>query len=142
MKTIRPRSIAMARLVAIVAVAAALLAACGNGAGGDARRSRAEDPEAVIHIEGLAFEPKALTIAAGASVTWTNGDGVLHTVTSGKQGKQGAPGVSQGRPAEPDGLFDRTLQEKQRFIFTFREPGVYSFYCDIHRQMSGEIVVS
>ena len=34
-----------------------------------------------VEIEGFAFGPDVVTVAAGASVTWTNLDGTAHTVT-------------------------------------------------------------
>ena len=32
---------------------------------------------------GKFFEPETLTVSKGSTVTWTNGDSTLHTVTSG-----------------------------------------------------------
>src|SRR5690625_4498759 len=52
--------------------------AAGNGDGGD------EEPAAdEVSIANLAFGPSNLTVETGTTVTWTNRDNVIHTVTSG-----------------------------------------------------------
>lgn len=132
------------RAAALAAVAAMSLAACGGSESGDGSNAapRREGRAASVTVESLSFDPKTLEVASGTEVTWTNADTVAHTVTSGIQGEQGAPGVSEDEPAQPDGVFDGDLTEEgEAFSFTFDEAGTYSYYCDIHRQMTGEIVV-
>ena len=35
-----------------------------------------------VFIQGMAFNPSTITVAAGTTITWTNKDGFAHTVTS------------------------------------------------------------
>lgn len=82
-----------------------------------------------VAIQGFLFDPEELTVAAGASVTWVNGDEILHTVTGG------APGEETGR-------FDGQLPAAgDRFSFTFEQVGSYAYFCSRHHHMRGVIVV-
>lgn len=134
------RSSVVARRARICLVAVALLsAACG----GDAVESAGAeaDPRAVT-IEGIAFEPDELTVSTGDTVVWTNKDDVDHTVTSGEAGDQGVPGVDEGTPAKPNGLFDDALARAgSTSSFTFEEPGTYLYFCRVHAAMKGVITV-
>jgi plastocyanin len=119
------------------------LAACGGdeAAPRDGAGQQSADG-ARVGVQGLSFEPATLEVPVGTTVSWTNDDSVAHTVTSGTQGEQGAPGVTEGKAPEPDGTFDGDLEaERDEFEFTFDEAGTYPYYCDIHRQMTGEVVV-
>ncbi|HEX2295969.1 MAG TPA: plastocyanin/azurin family copper-binding protein [Actinomycetota bacterium] len=129
---------ALRRLAIVTVLAAAVLTACNTSD----RVSGGSGSDAVVTVSGLAFDPASLEVPAGTQVTWTNDDSVAHTVTSGAQGEQGAPGVTEDEPARPDGLFDADLAEEgDELSFTFEEAGTYRYYCDVHRQMRGEIVV-
>jgi parallel beta-helix repeat protein len=83
----------------------------------------AEIPEgsAVVRIQGMRYQPKHLTIAAGQTVTWVNEDGVTHTVTSGR----GTTPV-QGPLASP------FLAKGEVYSHTFAEPGSYEYLCLPH----------
>jgi plastocyanin len=95
-----------------------------------------------VTIEGIAYSPAEIKVAPGTTVTWTNDDDVLHTVTSGHQAEQGVPGVSEGKDARPDGTFEGQLDgESTTFEFTFDESGTFAYYCDVHVGMVGEVVV-
>ncbi len=70
------------------------------------------------------FTPASITVQVGDTVTWTNGSGVPHTVTS------------------DGGLFDSgTLQSGTVYSRTFISPGTYSYHCNIHSGMTGVITV-
>ncbi len=61
-----------------------LLAACGGstspyGGGGGGCTSTATK---ICTVGGGQFSPTSLSVTAGTTVTWQNGDGVAHTVTS------------------------------------------------------------
>ncbi len=104
------------------------LAVIGALVGSAASRLHAEGT-ATIDIQTFQFQPKQLEVKAGATVTWINQDDIRHTVTS-------------GAPDNKDGRFDATLAGKgAKFSFTFSQPGTYSFFCDRHQHMRGEITV-
>lgn len=135
------------RLAALLMAAALLAGACGGSGGDGAESSAGGTPAgtgggAEVTVKLFAFEPASLEVEAGTEVTWTNEDNILHTVTSGKPGDDLDMSGSAANPPEPDGLFDGKLDGKgATFSFTFEEPGTYTYYCDIHREMHGEIVV-
>ena len=77
-----------------------------------------------VIINDFSFNPGDITVAAGATVTWNNGDGVSHTTTS------------------DDDVWDSgSLSSGDTFEVVFDEPGVYAYHCNIHRTMSGTITV-
>lgn len=86
-----------------------------------------------IIIEGFAFTPADLTVAAGTTVRWTNLDSSEHTATS-----QTGPGT-----LIPSGVFDSGLLSlNQSYQFTFTQPGTYHYYCQPHgSSMQGVIHV-
>lgn len=123
----------------------ALLGACSSG-GGSSSGTNEGDPAnaevAEVNIATFQFQPKTLTIPVGTTVRWTNGDGILHTATSGVQTRQGVPGVTKDKAAKPDGTFDLQLDGKGSFkTFTFDEAGTYRYYCSAHAAMTGRVVV-
>jgi LPXTG-motif cell wall-anchored protein len=89
------------------------------------------------------FSPAAVTIPAGASVTFTNKSGTDHTVArctpAACQGASGGTGTdtafSQATVALPDGA---------SFHYTFMQSGTYVYYCTIHGYaiMHGSITVT
>jgi plastocyanin len=95
-----------------------------------------------VDISAFVYQPTTLKIAVGTTVRWINDDAILHTATSGKQLRQGVPGVSEDKPARPDGAFDLDLDGKgSSASFTFDEPGTYGYFCRVHAAMTGRIVV-
>lgn len=81
--------------------------------------------KASVSISNFAFSPATLTVAKGTAVTWTNNDGAPHTVTS------------------TSGAFDSgSLANGKSFTFTFSTPGTYTYRCNIHTSMTGQIVVT
>jgi plastocyanin len=72
------------------------------------------------------FSPANFTAKIGQAVTWSNGDGSTHTVTS-----------------TPSGLFDSgNIPVGGTYSYTFTKAGTYSYYCTIHPWMKGMIVVT
>ncbi|MGG1658975.1 stalk domain-containing protein [Brevibacillus sp. NRS-1366] len=77
-----------------------------------------------VNIQSFSFTPGALTIEKGSTVTFTNLDDVVHTVTAN------------------DGSFDSgPINQKATYTMTFSKPGVYSIYCKPHTFMTGTITV-
>jgi len=78
-----------------------------------------------ITIQNFAFDPAALTVKVGTTVTWTNQDSVQHSATS------------------DNGIFDSGLLSKgQSFSYTFSQAGEYTYHCSIHPKMVGSITVT
>ena len=81
--------------------------------------------ETEVAIQDFTFSPDPLEISVGTTVTWTNEDSAPHTATA------------------DDGSFDSgTLEQGDSFSFTFEEPGTYTYFCEIHPDMTGTVVVS
>ncbi|HEY5530671.1 MAG TPA: cupredoxin family copper-binding protein [Candidatus Anoxymicrobiaceae bacterium] len=75
-----------------------------------------------VTIKDLAFNPGALTIKVGDTVSWMNNDSTAHTVT--------ATGFDSG-----------VLQPGSEFKHTFTAAGTFDYHCSIHPSMTGTIVV-
>jgi plastocyanin len=86
---------------------------------------RSGPANASIHkneIKGLAFNPDQMTIRAGDSVTWVNGDADRHNL--------------QG-----DGFESKELANGQTFTVEFPEPAQIAYHCIIHTYMEGRVIV-
>lgn len=79
---------------------------------------------AAVDISQMRFNAPTVTIKAGGTVTWTNREGVPHTVTA----TDGSFGSSQ-------------LTAGDSFSHTFTEPGTYSYFCQVHPTMRATVVV-
>lgn len=81
-----------------------------------------------------AYAHNPIFINVGDTIIWTNDDNTVHTVTSGVN-------------AQPDGNFDSSpgfnplIAPKQTFVHTFTEPGEYPYYCALHPNMVGVVIV-
>jgi plastocyanin len=76
----------------------------------------------MINIQNFAFSPQTITVAKGATVTWTNNDSASHQIKSQ--------------------TFNSNLLGKgQTFSFTFNDSGTFDYSCAIHPSMTGKIVV-
>ncbi len=98
----------------------------------------------VIMTVGLAFMPETITVEAGTTVTWQNGEAISHTVTSGAWGDVNEETGLRGTETA-DGLFDHDLarmgEEGDSFSFTFEEPGEYPYFCKPHLTMNAMVIV-
>ena len=75
-----------------------------------------------IGIQNFAFSPKTVTVNVGDTVTWTNQDTTPHQPTS-------------------DIFQSGSLSTGQSFSYTFTTPGTYNYFCNIHPDMTGTIIV-
>ncbi len=81
------------------------------------------EPTAVEIIED-SFDPETTTVMAGETVSWTNMDDETHTVTA------------------DDGTFDSgEIENGESFNYTFEETGTFDYYCTIHPEMTGSVIV-
>ena len=130
------------KLIALLFLGSALIGACTDNAGTSKSGSSGDDATDIA-VVNIAYDPASIEIDAGTSIRWLNEDeGVRHTVTSGLPGDNGVPGVSEGEPPKPDGVFDGDLPDASSgFTFTFDEPGTYAYFCRVHPSMTGEVIV-
>lgn len=95
------------------------------------------DEVSMVEISKFNFIPNEVRVHAGHTVKWLNKDVFVHTVTSGL--------VEKGRREtvkNPDGKFDSgDMKQDNAFTVTFKEKGVYPYYCDTHPFMEGKIIV-
>ena len=104
----------------------------GNATGGSAGDSVTISPGSSVPSNGKFFVPETLTVSTGTTVTWTNGDSTLHTVTSGSA-ESGNSGTE----------FDSSyLAAGKTFQHQFNTAGTFDYYCTLHPWMKGKVVVS
>jgi plastocyanin len=84
----------------------------------------AATPTSVI-IKDFAFSPPTLTVREGETVTWTNDDGVDHTVS-----------------ATDRSFTSQELGQGATFEFTFTTPGTHTYICAIHPEMTATVTVT
>jgi plastocyanin len=86
---------------------------------------------AKVGMANVQFDPKAITVKAGETITFTNDESIPHDVhkTSGP-GKDFASGDTGG------------MQQGDTFELTLDEPGEYGYVCNVHAPgMAGTITV-
>ena len=81
---------------------------------------------------GKYFVPETIAVSNGTTVTWTNQDTILHTVTSGTP-----EGGNSG--TEFDSSY---IAEGKTFQHTFSTAGTFDYYCTLHPFMKGKVTVS
>lgn len=113
----------MKRVLVLGVVLVSILVAC-SGEGTETTES-AGGEEQRVEIADLAFNPEALTVAAGTTVTWVSAD----------------PNLPHTSNSEDEVWFSGTLNEGDEFSFTFEEPGTFAYFCEVHPTMTGSIVV-
>ncbi|MBI2957973.1 MAG: cupredoxin family copper-binding protein [Chloroflexi bacterium] len=75
-----------------------------------------------VEISGFVFEPAEITVKAGDTITWTNGDAAAHTV-AGK------------------GWGSGNLNRGDKFSHRFDAVGAYDYTCAYHPGMKGKVTV-
>lgn len=115
--TVRPHGASLARLLAAIA-AALLLVACDQASGGSSAEPVAGTEVAVVDND---FEPAALEVPVGETVTWTWKGDARHDVVGDD--------------------FESDLQQSGTFTHSFDEAGEYDYRCTIHGGMRGTVVV-
>jgi plastocyanin len=79
---------------------------------------------AEVKIGNFTFTPQTLKVPVGTQVTWTNGDDTPHTVVT-----------------DDKTIKSKALDTDEKFSYTFTKPGTYSYFCSIHPNMKGTVVV-
>jgi plastocyanin len=108
-------------LLPALAVLALVLTACGSGAGSS------QSPVATTTVDlpkSYRFAPAAITVQAGATVTWTNHDNFTHNVRL-------------------EGAAPLTMAPGESVSHTFTTPGLYPYVCSLHpNDMKGSVLVT
>ena len=84
----------------------------------------ADDGKTNVKIDNFTFNPVTVTVKTGATVHWTNGDDIPHTVAS------------------TDKLFkSKVMDTNEEFEFKFDKPGTYEYFCSLHPKMTAKVIV-
>jgi plastocyanin len=81
--------------------------------------------DTAVNIDNFTFTPKELTVKAGTVIVFHNRDDIPHTV-NGTNGE----------------FHSKALDTDESFSFTFAKPGTYEYFCGLHPQMTGRVVVT
>lgn len=77
-----------------------------------------------VQIVEFSYEPEPVVVQAGGKVIWQNQDSAPHTATA------------------DDGSFDTgTIEQGKLGSATFKEPGTFTYHCEIHPTMHGTVEV-
>lgn len=77
-----------------------------------------------VFMDNSKFSPSSITISAGTTVTWTNQESVVHTVTS-----------------DNNTFSSGDLGKKKTFSYTFSTTGTFPYHCIHHSGMTGTVIV-
>ncbi len=113
-------------IVAAAAVLSMLAVSCKKDSSPNNGYGSSGGGGSTVSMQYNRFNPSALTISRGTTVTWTNRDNVTHTVTS-STGAFNSGDVTSGKS----------------FSYTFSAAGTFDYYCKYHQSMgmTGTVVV-
>ena len=77
-----------------------------------------------ISIANMAFSPSSANVTSGTTVTWTNNDAMVHTVT-----------------ADDNSFTSGSLNKGDSYSHTFNAAGTVDYHCTIHPGMKANIIV-
>jgi plastocyanin len=81
--------------------------------------------EAKVTIDNFTFSPATLSVKAGTTIVFLNHDDLPHNVVD-------ANGVFRSKALDTDETFARV----------FDKPGEFVYFCGLHPQMQGKIIVT
>ena len=78
-----------------------------------------------VTIDNFTFKAETISVPVGTTVLWENDDDIPHTVVS------------------LQGVFrSAALDTEDKYSFTFDKAGTYEYFCSLHPQMTGKVIVS
>jgi plastocyanin len=83
-----------------------------------------KDDARTVTIKNLKYDPKEIRIKAGQKLVWINKDDNDHTVT-----------------ADDNSFKSDNLGNGDKFEFTFKKPGKYTYHCKYHPRMKAVVIV-
>jgi plastocyanin len=84
-----------------------------------------------------AYTPNPVEVNVGGTVTWINDDLAPHTATAGSS-SSGSTGMFGGTDDSPEIIGP----EGDTQSFTFDEAGEFEYYCTLHPNMVGTVMVT
>jgi len=84
----------------------------------------AAQEENVVTIDNFTFTAPELTVAVGTTVKWVNHDDIPHNVVDKNKAFRSKP-----------------LDTDDSFTYTFASAGTFNYFCGLHPQMAGKIIV-
>ncbi len=147
----------MKQLIYVACAAALLLAGCGGGTTSNPMPKQqptswtlqAGGSDQNEALQALQFYPSTITVDVGDSITWKYPAGEPHTVTF-LGPKASPPPPTDPSDSAPAGgtTYDGTTYTSSGFVLggktytlTFSKAGTYKYYCLIHGEMVGTVVV-
>jgi plastocyanin len=89
-------------------------------------------PEGTVIIHDLQFDPPAITVARGTTVTWTNQDQIPVQIQTGSFGASPTvPGQFSSEPLNPD----------ESYTHTFTDSGKFEYSDPFHPYITGSVIV-
>lgn len=85
---------------------------------------RAQDAPKEITIDNFTFTPPELNISVGTTVKWINHDDIPHSVVEKNKAFR-----------------SKALDTDNSYSFTFTSAGTFDFFCGLHPQMVGKVIV-
>lgn len=86
----------------------------------------AEGNAVEVKIDNFTFTPGDLTIKRGTTVTFLNEDDIPHNVVHADRKLFRSP----------------VLDTEEKFTFTFDTVGTFDYFCALHPQMKGKVIVT
>lgn len=127
----------------VAALPLLVLAACGGSGGGGGGSGD------VTMVQGQQFEPAAITVSAGETITFVSDSPEPHTVTAYEESLPEGAGFfsSGGAPSEEEArseLGEALIKDGGTFEITLETPGTYRYFCIPHESqgMKGTITVT
>jgi amicyanin len=80
--------------------------------------------ENTVTIDNFTFTSREMTVAVGTTVKWVNHDDIPHNVIDKNKAFR-----------------SKALDTDDSYSFTFASAGTYDYFCGLHPQMQGKIIV-
>jgi amicyanin len=84
----------------------------------------AQEEANVVTIDNFTFTAPELTVAVGTTVKWVNHDDIPHNVVD-----------------KSKAFRSKALDTDDSFSYTFASAGTFDYFCGLHPQMVGKIIV-
>jgi plastocyanin len=104
----------------------------GNSTSSTAAGTKVSILEEASEMGDQAYDPNPVNVKVRDTVTWTNDDSQIHTVTSGTDSSDPNMGKE----------FDSSmLSQDQTFSHKFNTAGEFPYFCQLHPTMVGKVIV-